>query len=309
METRVGGRYRLEDLIKKGKSSEIYKSVDVITNKYYAVKILKNKKNSSESNREVKIYSLLHKSPGFAKVHWHGSESKDSVIVLDLLGPSLEDLVARYQKLSLQTVSQLAVHMIEKIRILHSKHIIHRDIKPDDFLIEKEGSESIYLIDFNLAKSFKDSKNKHIAYTEEKNFVGTARYASVNTHLGIEQSRRDDFECLAYSLVYMANGRLPWQGVRAYTNTEKFVRLTEKKLATISEVLCDGLPSEFRTCLEYARSLKFEERPQYDYLKGLFAELARKINAENQMYEWVDHRTEEERQMEGGEGEIIVREL
>merc|ERR1712187_604604 len=117
---------------------------------------------------------------------------------------------------------------------------------------------------------------QHIAYNERSALTGTARYASINTHLGIEQSRRDDLESIGYLLVYFASGGLPWQGLKANFKKEKYEKIMAKKLSTPLEVLCQNLPEEFATYLRYCRSLRFEEMPDYGYLRGLLRELLRK---------------------------------
>jgi len=128
-----------------------------------------------------------------------------------------------------------------------------------------------------LAKKYRDARShQHIPYRENKNLTGTARYASINTHLGIEQSRRDDMESLGYILMYFVTGTLPWQGLRAATKQQKYERISEKKMATPIDVLCKGAPCEFATYLNYCRSLRFEEKPDYSYLRQLFRNLFHK---------------------------------
>jgi len=165
--------------------------------------------------------------------------------------------------------------MISRIEFLHAKNFLHRDIKPDNFLIGLgKKANQIHIIDFGLAKKYRDPKTQqHIPYRENKNLTGTARYTSVNTHLGIEQSRRDDLEGLGYVLMYHAIGKLPWQGVMATTKKEKYDRIMEKKMSTPVEVLCRNFPAEFATYINYCRALRFEDRPDYAYCKRMFKDL------------------------------------
>jgi len=132
----------------------------------------------------------------------------------------------------------------------------------------------VYIIDFGLAKKFRDPRtHQHIAYRENKNLTGTARYASINTHMGVEQSRRDDLESLGYVFMYFNRGSLPWQGLKAQTKRQKYERISEKKMATGVEELCKGFPIEFSNYLGYCRSLRFDDRPDYQYLRQLFRNL------------------------------------
>ncbi|CAG8708325.1 4678_t:CDS:2, partial [Ambispora leptoticha] len=164
---------------------------------------------------------------------------------------------------------------ISRIEYIHSKNFIHRDIKPDNFLmgIGKRGNQ-VNVIDFGLAKKYRDPKTHlHIPYRENKNLTGTARYASINTHLGVEQSRRDDLESLGYVMMYFCRGSLPWQGLKAATKKQKYDRIMEKKMTTPTELLCRGFPNEFAIYLNYTRSLRFDDKPDYSYLRKLFRDL------------------------------------
>ncbi len=224
-------------------------------------------------------------------------EGDYNVMVIDLLGPSLEDLFNFCgRRFSLKTVLMLADQMISRIEYVHSKSFLHRDVKPDNFLMgtAKKGHH-VYLIDFGLAKKYRDPKShQHIAYREGKSLTGTARYASINTHLGIEQARRDDLESVGYVLMYFLRGSLPWQGLRAQTKKQKYDRISEKKMATPVEVLCRGYPSEFAHYLNYVRSLRFEDKPDYQYLRKLFRDLFLRENFQmDYVFDWTQKRIEE----------------
>lgn len=213
---------------------------------------------------------------GIPRIIWCGSEGDYNVMVMELLGPSLEDLFNFCSRLfTLKTVLLLADQMVARIDFIHSRDFIHRDIKPDNFLmgLGKKGN-LVYIIDFGLAKKYRDTRSlRHIPYRENKNLTGTARYASINTHLGIEQSRRDDLESLGYVLMYFNLGTLPWQGLKAANKRQKYERISEKKLSTPIDVLCKTFPNEFPTYLTYCRQLHFEQRPDYNYLRKLFRNL------------------------------------
>ena len=161
---------------------------------------------------------------------------------------------------------------------MHSKGYIHRDIKPDNFLIGLEPhNDIVYVLDFGLTKLYKDSSTgNHIAYRNNKRLTGTARYVSVNTHLGVEQSRRDDLEGIMYVMLYFLRGSLPWQGLPARTRREKYRRILTIKSRVKSESLCEGLPIQMKKLLNYCRELKFDETPNYKHMKKLLQEIANK---------------------------------
>lgn len=218
---------------------------------------------------------------------------------MDLLGPSLEDLFNHCGRIfSARTVLLIGEQIISRIEYMHSKHFIHRDIKPDNFLIgRKKKSKTVHVIDFGLSKRFRHPVTRmHMPYREGKNLTGTPRYASVNNHLGVEQSRRDDMESIGYVLVYFSRGALPWQGLKAHTKRQKYQKIMDKKMAVNISSLCKDVPLELKRFLEYSRSLRFEDKPNYPYLRGLFREGLESGNYGklSRTFDWVEKKRQEQ---------------
>ena len=140
-----------------------------------------------------------------------------------------------------------------------------------------------------MAKHYRDPKTKvHIPYRERKSLSGTARYMSINTHLGREQSRRDDLESLGHVFMYFLRGGLPWQGLRAATNKQKYEKIGEKKQTTPIIELCEGFPEEFAIYMNYVRKLGFEETPDYDFLRELFSKVLKTLGEpEDGIFDWM----------------------
>ncbi|KAJ8568723.1 hypothetical protein K7X08_030945 [Anisodus acutangulus] len=277
MEARVGNKFRLGRKIGSGSFGEIYLGTNIQTNEEVAIKLENVKTKHPQLLYESKLYRILQGGTGIPNVRWFGVEGDYNGLVMDLLGPSLEDLFNFCsRKLSLKTVLMLADQMINRVEFVHSKSFLHRDIKPDNFLmgLGSRANQQVYIIDFGLAKKYRDtSSHQHIPYRENKNLTGTARYASMNTHLGIEQSRRDDLESLGYVLMYFLRGSLPWQGLKAGNKKQKYEKISEKKFSTSIEALCRSYPTEFASYFHYCRSLRFEDKPDYAYLKRIFRDL------------------------------------
>ena len=208
-----------------GRSSDIYLGTNVATGEEVAMKLESTKSKHPQLVYEAKLYKILQGAVGIPYIRWYGVEGSYNVLVMDLLGYSLEDLFNRCgRRFSLKTVLMIADQILLRVEYVHSKSFIHRDIKPDNFLIGLgRRSNVIYVIDFGLAKRYRDPKTHvHIMYRENKHLTGTPRYASINNHLGIEQSRRDDLESLGYVFMYFLRGSLPWQGLRANTKKQKY---------------------------------------------------------------------------------------
>jgi serine/threonine protein kinase len=188
---------------------------------------------------------------------------------------SLEDLFNKCgRRFSLKTVLQLADQVLERVETMHNRHLIHRDIKPANFVIGYHNTSVVHCIDFGLSKRYRHPRTlQHIPYRDGRSLTGTPRYASINNHLGVEQSRRDDLESIGYVLVYFLRGVLPWQGLKAKTASKKYKMIMEKKQSVSIAELCQGCPVQFAEYLTYCRQLSFDMKPDMAYLKGLFREL------------------------------------
>lgn len=284
-------QYKLVKKIGNGSFGDIYLAMNMATNEEVAVKLEALKANHPQLLYESRLYRLLQGGTGIPRIHWFGQAQEYNAMVMDLLGPSLEDMFNFCsRRFSIKTILMLADQMLARIEYVHSKNFIHRDIKPDNFIMGTGRHVSkVFMIDFGLAKKYRDSKTRlHIPYTEGKNLTGTARYASINAHRGIEQSRRDDLESLGYVLMYFNRGSLPWQNLKAATKKQKYEKISEKKMATPVEVLCNSYPAEFGLYLHYCQGLKFDDMPDYTYLKQLFRILFRSQNYTNDyIYDWM----------------------
>lgn len=287
---RFGGRYKLINKIGSGAFGDIYLGQSLQTGSEVAIKLEPVNTKFPQLAYEYKLYKIFHGGVGIPAVRWFGREGDWNVLVMDLLGPSLEDLFNHCnRKFSLKTVLMLADQLIARLEFIHSKNYLHRDIKPDNFLIGlAKKANVVYIIDFGLAKKYRDTTTlQHIPYSDHKNLTGTARYASLNTHLGIEQSRRDDLEALGFVLMYFNRGSLPWQGLKTATKKERYERIAQVKQNTPIDVLCKGYPAEFATYLNYCRALRFEEKPDYSYLRRLFRDLFFRMGYEPDfVYDW-----------------------
>jgi len=315
--SRLGGRYCLGRKLGSGSFGEIYFVVDAHTGDELAVKLEAVNSKYPMLLFEAKVTKHMQGAPGFAKVQYFGVEGDYNVMVMDLLGPSLEDLFNLCQRrFSLKTVAMIADQMLYRIEHLHSKSFIHRDIKPDNFLMGTGKKDTVlHLIDLGLAKKYRDPKTlQHIPFAEGKSLTGTARYASLNAHIGVEQSRRDDLEAIGYVLMYFNRGKLPWQGIQAPTKEVKYQKIKEVKMETPIEALCEGYPEVFSTYLKYCKALRFEDRPDYAYLRGLFKNLYQQEGfVNNGMFDWSQPSTQgsttaASAQRDGGDGpDLAVR--
>lgn len=280
--------FRIGRKIGQGSFGMVYKGTCKTTEKEVAIKIEKTSSNTHQLENESKLYKILGNTTGICSLHWFGVFNEHTTMVMDLLGPSLEELFNKSERYFSQLcIMNIADQVMERIHYIHSKGIIHRDIKPENFALGK--NNIIHVLDFGLSKEFKKD-NKHIPFKENKALVGTPRYASICNHMGMEQSRRDDLESIGYMLLYFSRGSLPWQGIKAIDKNEKFSKILQKKIETSLNDLCINSPNEIYLYMKYCRQLTFKDRPDYSYLISLFkkAIISNKyINATNG-YDWDD---------------------
>lgn len=269
-------RYQIGRHIGRGTFSEVYVGTHLVTKEEVAIKLENVRSKHPQLLFESKLYQVLRGGSGIPNVRWFRVAGNYNVMAMDFLGPNLETTFSFLsRKLSLKTVLMLADQMINSVEFVHSKLFLHRDIKPENFLMGMGNhANQIFLIDFGLAKRYRDtSSHQHIPYRENKDFTGCPRYASINTHRGIEHSRRDDLESLGYVLLYLLQGSLPWGWIRASTKKQQIEKIGEMKVSTSIEDLCQGYPCEFAAYFNHCRSLGFTDEPDYAYLKRKFRDL------------------------------------
>ena len=297
----IKNRYIIDQkhLLGKGSFGKIYSGIDRNTEEEVAIKLEQKWEDQPQLIYENKIYKILQGGYGFPKIYDFTNEHNYNILVMEMLGNSIENIFNKYQKkFSLLTCLMITDQIVQRIEFMHSKNLLHRDIKPANFLIGRGNKRNIiFAIDFGLSKKYKDSKTGlHIPYRDGKDLTGTARYASINTHLGMEQSRRDDIEAIGYMMVYLMKGSLPWQGMVNSNPKKRYDRIKKMKLDIKLTDLCMGLPKETIKFIQYARDMKFEDKPNYNYLRSLLKKMATKMNMkmDSTKFDWIVKEKNEE---------------
>ena len=283
----VGDEYPLERQIGKGSFGYVYMGKNPKTGEFFACKAEKiSTSNKDRLRAEYNLYKIFgkHKVRCIPRVDTYLVTADWNLMMMQLLGQSLDAIFTdNNNQLDLGTVMKIGLMMIDGLEEIHKTGVIHRDIKPNNFMFgrREEGDDTkLYIVDFGLSKLWRDPKTGHITQKQGRSMIGTARYASIHVHLGIEPSRRDDLESMGYVLVYLAKGRLPWQGMAKRKRGSSIDEIKDKKMSTTTDELCIGLPSCFKELINYAKSLSFQEEPDYNAMRRMIVNSAKKDSIE-----------------------------
>ena len=287
-------KYLIKKLISSSAFSNVYEGINQINKTPVALKI---EKNDGLKFLENEAYFLMYlKGFGIPKIISYGKSGIYNILIEELLGSNMEFLWKKNffskKNKTLKDVCMFALQGLERLKFIHDKHVVHRDIKHKNFIIGKNDPYNIYLIDFGFSRKYRSSRTgKHIKFVNKQILIGSICYSSSSAIRGYEISRRDDLESFGYVLLYFAKGRwLPWLRYE-YQNmkrSELIIKVREMKLAMNEEILCEGLPYEFVLYLKYVKNLKFEEEPDYKYLYGLFISILTKQTMKNDLnFFWI----------------------
>jgi|SRR3989344_1749558 len=276
---KLDSKYKLLIQLGSGSFGSVWRILNKTNRNEYAIKI-ETKNSKSRLKNEFKIYRnlMLCGVQGIPIIKDYFETNKNCYLVMQLLGKSLDQILNSTENpFDITTVLKIGIYIIRLLESIHNAGYLHRDIKPNNFLTGKEDVNNLYIMDFGLSKKYILDNGEHIAPREERSLIGTARYASINVHMGYEPSRRDDLESVGYMLIYFLKKKLPWQGLKKVKNVDQVKIIGECKMKTSLQDLCCNLPECFKQYLEYCRKLQFSEKPNYDYLVNLFLQTSEKL--------------------------------
>ena len=289
----IFGKYKIIKNIGKGAYSKVFLTKNIINQDLFALKI-QNKSHKFGSLESEAFYLFRLKNIGIPKIFSYGHLGQYYILVEELLGKTLEELFKENKNklniIRLKDMLMAGIQIINIIKYIHSKNILHLDIKPHNFLVGNPNNSIIYIIDFGLAKNYRSSRTgKHSQFSKNNYFNGNICFSSVNTMKGYEPSRRDDLESIGYMLIYLYTQHLPWDSILTKNKNELIKKIFEIKSLIPIKMLCENTPKEMNEYMKYVKSLKFEEEPDYNYLIKIFEDMLKKINQVNDLnFSWIN---------------------
>ena len=287
-------KYQIKKLLSNTVFSNVYQGINILNKTPVALKVEKKGKLEALESEAFLLVSL--KGLGIPEVISYGKYGPFKILVEELLGRDLEYFYEKYAhkngfKLNnymlINDICLIAIQGLDRFEYIHSKDIVHRDVKTQNFLIGRKDPDILYIIDFGFSRKYRSSRTgKHIKFSNIKKLIGSLFFGSINAMKGFELSRRDDLESFGYMLIYLAKrGNIPW--LKYYNKNEgkfkKIEQIKKIKMGITEEVLCQGLPNAFVEYLKYVKKLQFEQTPDYGYLRNLFIEYLSKIVSRNEL--------------------------